>query len=176
MLEGRSEKVMSQLAPRPNREQPRNLIASNGVVANKMTHSTSASYQATAKRTSDSASTISGKKSLQTDMPKGTSRPPSKKIKSSAVAESKTKPTSPSSVADGESYVNCRVCKFFETPPQLFFGTVTQFRPAESKDDEPLWRIVYDDDDSEDYTFKELVKRRKLYAKKCGLDPCPQGK
>ena len=79
----------------------------------------------------------------------------------------------PSSHAECECFVNTRVCKHFGTPRTLYFGTVVSFLPpdAATEDDEPLWHILYDDNDDEDFTWAELRRHRKMYAKRRHLDP-----
>ena len=79
----------------------------------------------------------------------------------------------PSSHAECESFVKTRICKYFGKPRTLYFGTVVSFSPADAEDDEPLWHVVYDDNDEEDYTWPELRKRRKMYAKRRQMDPTP---
>ena len=42
-----------------------------------------------------------------------------------------------------------------------FFGTIVRYR-----EDDKLWRVLYDDQDVEDYDEKELEKALKLYGQK----------
>ncbi|GKY98354.1 hypothetical protein MPSEU_000793000 [Mayamaea pseudoterrestris] len=103
------------------------------------------------------------------------SESPAKKHKSMPASAAKSDLSSPpTTLADCESYLNTRVCKYFEK--LLYFGTVAEYLPPIPTDptDEPFWHIVYDDGDQEDYTYDELVKCRRLYAKKGLLDPTPQ--
>lgn len=76
-------------------------------------------------------------------------RPPAKRIK--------TEPR------DGDQFVGRRVAKYFfegRSNGELtkFFGTITRYRRGDSNDDLECWRIDYDDGDSEDMEWKELLQ------------------
>ena len=99
-------------------------------------------------------------------MPSIQSTTKKRKSSDSVTSSSKALP----SRAECESFVNSRVCKYFWDPPTLFFGSVAEFSMEEGL---PLWHVVYDDDDSEDLSWKELRKSRSLYASLGGSDPTP---
>lgn len=61
-----------------------------------------------------------------------------------------------------ESYIERRVAKYFDT--DLYFGTVTAFKKAETSDDEDYWHITYDDGDQEDYDLTDMVAQLKEYG------------
>jgi hypothetical protein len=71
-----------------------------------------------------------------------------------------------------KDYVGLRVAKYFpgegETE-ELYFGTIDYVSVQD--DDEVLWHVLYDDDDSEDYDENEVKKQVKLYAEKKNEDP-----
>jgi hypothetical protein len=49
---------------------------------------------------------------------------------------------------------------------KLFCGRVTKYGPPSSDGDPPLYHIVWEDGDEEDYTDKELEKAKKLFREK----------
>lgn len=69
----------------------------------------------------------------------------------------------------GEGFVKSRVCKEFANI--WYFGTVTEYLAPEEPGDEAVWRVVYDDEDQEDYTFDELVQHLNEYKDLAHLDP-----
>jgi hypothetical protein len=58
-------------------------------------------------------------------------------------------------------FIGQRVAKYFGE--EVYFGTVKKFSPPATKKDGDLWHIVYDDDDQEDFDYKELKKAVALY-------------
>jgi hypothetical protein len=55
---------------------------------------------------------------------------------------------------------------------KLFCGRVTKYGPPSSDGDPPLYHIVWEDGDEEDYTDRELEKAKKLFKEK-GTPPPP---
>lgn len=62
--------------------------------------------------------------------------------------------------SDPRSFVNKRVAKNFDG--QCFFGKVTEYDDTEPP---PLWHVVYDDGDEEDYGSRDLIKALMHYEK-----------
>lgn len=61
------------------------------------------------------------------------------------------------------SYVGRRVAKYFDK--QLYFGTISSWDPAAIVDEKiDLWKVDYDDDDSEDMEEWEVHSSLELYA------------
>jgi hypothetical protein len=76
----------------------------------------------------------------------------------------------------GENFVTRRVARNFEVDDrgrlEVYYATVTAYFPAEENEaNADLWRIVYDDEDMEDFTKDELNKALKLYAKQKSPPP-----
>ncbi len=59
---------------------------------------------------------------------------------------------------DGNSLVEQRVAKYFGKI--LYFGTVSEFLPKTDVDDIDLWKIVYDDGDSEEFDPNDMKEAR----------------
>ena len=77
----------------------------------------------------------------------------------------------PQSLDEKASMIGQRVVRQFHGT--LYFGTIDLFRPAEpyGATDTDLWRIHYDDGETEDYEQKELLEFRYLYCVNRSLDP-----
>ena len=58
--------------------------------------------------------------------------------------------------ANPGDYVGCRVAKYFESDG-LYFGTVKKFSTRKADDDVDLWKIIYDDEDKEEYDIDDMV-------------------
>ena len=54
---------------------------------------------------------------------------------------------------------------------KLFCGRVTKYGPPSSDGDPPLYHIVWEDGDEEDYTDRELEKAKKLFREKGAPPP-----
>lgn len=68
---------------------------------------------------------------------------------------------------DPYAYLGRRVAKFFDD--DLYFGKVKSYVHSKLDDDEedtPLWRIVYDDGDKEEYDVDDMVEFVGLYKEK----------
>lgn len=69
------------------------------------------------------------------------------------------------------SFIGMRIAKFFDDPKVPYFGTLTEFSPARENDSSlDLWRVNYDDGDSEDFEDIERKKFLKLYEKHKDMD------
>lgn len=71
-----------------------------------------------------------------------------------------------------KAYVGRRVAKFFDGDG-LFFGTINKLKPIRSSDaDEQLllWKVVYDDEDKEEYDIDDMVEYLKLYEANADKD------
>ena len=72
-----------------------------------------------------------------------------------------------------KQFVGRRVAKRFAG--EVYFGTIVEFSPAsDMAEGLDLWRVSYDDGDSEDYDEKDLEKYLKLYDRKKADDPTLQ--
>ena len=80
----------------------------------------------------------------------------------------KAKESSPKLKKPKKAYVGDRVAKRFDD--EVYFGTVNEFW-YDSDDELELWRIVYDDDDTEDLPEDEFLEVLALYEKKKAGDP-----
>lgn len=61
--------------------------------------------------------------------------------------------------SDPCSFVHRRISKDFDGT--TFFGTILKY---DDSDDPPLWSVVYDDGDREDYEKRDLIKALKHYG------------
>lgn len=65
---------------------------------------------------------------------------------------------------ESDSFMKRRIAKYFDK--DLFFGTITSFDPNEK-----LWKVIFDDDDQEEYNLDELNQLFKLYEEQSSHDP-----
>lgn len=87
----------------------------------------------------------------------------------SADSRKKAKKSPPKLTKPKKEYVGDRVAKFFDDDDP-FFGTIEECW-YDSEDDMDLWRIVYDDEDTEDLQEEELLEVLALYEKEKAGDP-----
>ena len=64
-----------------------------------------------------------------------------------------------------KAYLGRRACKYFEGDG-LFFGTITDYR-FEGKH---FWKIVYDDEDEEEFDVDDMMEFLQLYEDKAHED------
>jgi hypothetical protein len=69
----------------------------------------------------------------------------------------------------GGLFVDRRIAKYFQVDEEerleVFLGTVTEnFTPKENGDHEDIWRIVYDDEETEDFTKDDLDEALSLFS------------
>jgi len=84
-----------------------------------------------------------------------TTSPPKKK--------QKIKPKPQPEQKSPQEYMGMRIAKWFDK--DLFFGTITSFDP-----DEKLWKVIYDDNDEEEFDETELKVGLMLHRKKKHVD------
>ena len=70
-------------------------------------------------------------------------------------------------IPDFADYVGTRVAKVFKNT--LYSGSVTKYFAPINKDDVPLWQIVYDDGDKEQWEISELKIGATLFKSKVEL-------
>ena len=75
-----------------------------------------------------------------------------------------------------KAYVGRRVAKFFDGDG-LFFGTINKLKPSKLDTADEitlLWKVVYDDEDKEEYDVDDMVEYLKLYEANAEKDPNPK--
>lgn len=83
-------------------------------------------------------------------------------LKPSAETEPPTKKAHVELNQEGEDYVSRRIAKEFDG--SVYYGTVKEFYPSERVDGGvSLWHVAYDDGDSEDMEFAEILQCVELY-------------
>jgi len=68
---------------------------------------------------------------------------------------------------DPTSYIGTRVAKLFDEDG-LYFGEITGYEDDE--DGNGFWKILYDDNDEEEFDKNDLIKAVELYKKESSLD------
>lgn len=110
--------------------------------------------------------------------PSPTLTPTSHPIVNDNIVKSTTKKTTKRQAAEEadpetphkRSYIGRRVAKYFGK--ELYFGTIASWDPAAIVDDKlDLWRVEYDDGDSEDFELFEVEEGQKLYQQEKKRDP-----
>jgi hypothetical protein len=105
---------------------------------------------------------------------------PEPKKRSKRELQKKEKAVSPATRIEEEEeidpmvYVGQRIAKYFDDV--LYFGTIKEFKPSQTKKkrDLDLWFVFYDDEDQEDLDKRQLLHHLKLYGLQKGQDPFPQ--
>eukprot|EP00527_Entomoneis_sp_CCMP2396_P000137 CAMPEP_0198155212 /NCGR_PEP_ID=MMETSP1443-20131203/69017_1 /TAXON_ID=186043 /ORGANISM="Entomoneis sp., Strain CCMP2396" /LENGTH=635 /DNA_ID=CAMNT_0043821953 /DNA_START=179 /DNA_END=2086 /DNA_ORIENTATION=+ len=94
--------------------------------------------------------------------PKSAARNLSSSKKKAGVPAVTPKPTKKNVLANPLLFVKRRVSKYFDK--DLYFGVVDSYiSPDESMGEGPLWHVIYDDGDNEDYDASDMVTQMKDY-------------